>query len=1211
MLLFPLSFLSSLFLKKRVAQKYTLMPLFFGILLLPSLSFGFFGGGSSSSNNPTISITANKSVMEGNTSTVQVELNITASDCPDTSDIKIHWETADGNATTSNNDYNEASDTVTFSVPGMFSSCQDSDKVKTITVTVNGDTDYEPDEDFHVNLSDGGTNSAQNYTIENNSTITIKNDDPSTSLKANDDTASTDTDTSVPIDVLANDTAPAGSTLTIESVTTPSHGTASITNNQIEYTPNAGYSGSDTFSYTVSDGNGGSDTATVVVSVKAPPVHVDHPPICMESLTYGKKNDLGSACFDGPLFKGGEGCIQILKLRNLSDTTITRSDINVDYSDFVGELDNTCGIDGTDQTGEDCNVSSDPKEAPFNPLGAFESYKAHTVYLGVKSAAGSSSPFDGTITVNYEQNGTEYTGTLEKCQVTTEPANDLCYDPPVEFDGLMCISMGDFFGGGIGCKTTIHLRNQGDDTLYSPIVNVITNSMFQGHMMDDCGIDGTSGNCSDSDVLSGPFMGMSGLGMPRTLTYDPMPDFDANDTHSTYSSSLMSMKLFSNTTLLGTYVKNGQLYRGEIRACGSNPGGYTTGPFDAWDTFRGDTNNDGILDDRNISTKVVHSAFHVTLASINQANNAEEPKPGIDVKYNLIDTDTNNTIDTWYDYDASNSEALSEEYNIDKAYKNLRVIFKVCTDYDTSSGQITLLPYSACTTDCNSDTEEGACFRYFNSSDAFAVRPKNFDVNISDGTTLTAAQNYALLFRAQDANEENTTAYNENEGSTFDVSLTLSDPSTHTCQYLTANNTPDVNFINGADDNNFSFDRVGDFNLTIAEAQECTQRFASVDCDDANVSGEWNTDENLSIEPKVVSIRLIPDHFTISGIYKDHHISNTDQNFTYLSNFVNNGSGASKAMASEYNLTITAKKADDTIASNYTKECFAKDVNITTSYESLDGNGNTVSLSPDLSKVQYYVKELDSGDDYYELNIGTDINYTLPSSVFDEEINGTANVKLEINFDRTYNKPLNPFKLHLKTITLNDVDTTPNTETIDQNTTFLYGRTKPSKYFYDDVTSSPITTPILVEVYCDKWPASATNCPSVDTLNGQTNDYRWYIATSHDMSAKDDGNITLTVSSDTGSLNDTTVSIDDSNDGIDNTIAVSGSAPNTVTIDLDTANTTDTSDWLIYNENSAALVPSPFYRVRFVGTGSWAGSGKTGHVVGGDSNKKKSRRLEW
>jgi len=55
----------------------------------------------------------------------------------------------------------------------------------------------------------------------------------------------------------------------------PANGTVTGTGANVTYTPNAGFSGTDTFTYTVDDGKGGTDTGTVTVTVKK----VDQPPV--------------------------------------------------------------------------------------------------------------------------------------------------------------------------------------------------------------------------------------------------------------------------------------------------------------------------------------------------------------------------------------------------------------------------------------------------------------------------------------------------------------------------------------------------------------------------------------------------------------------------------------------------------------------------------------------------------------------------------------------------------------------------------------------------------------------------------------------------------------------------------------------------------------------------------------------------------------------
>jgi len=84
---------------------------------------------------------------------------------------------------------------------------------------------------------------------------------------ARDDMATTTDNTPIDINVLANDNDQDGDPLTITNLTQPSAGSvATTTNDNIRYTPDAGFVGTTTFTYTIADGNGGSDTATVTVN---------------------------------------------------------------------------------------------------------------------------------------------------------------------------------------------------------------------------------------------------------------------------------------------------------------------------------------------------------------------------------------------------------------------------------------------------------------------------------------------------------------------------------------------------------------------------------------------------------------------------------------------------------------------------------------------------------------------------------------------------------------------------------------------------------------------------------------------------------------------------------------------------------------------------------------------------------------------------------
>ncbi len=128
-------------------------------------------------------------------------------------------------------------------------------------VTYTSDVDFNGSDSFTYTVADGnGDSDTAVVTV----TINAINDDP----VANDDSATTDQDTAVTIDVLTNDTDVDEDTLTVDSATQPSNGTVVNNGTDVTYTPNAGFNGSDSFTYTVSDGNGGSDTATVTMTVE-------------------------------------------------------------------------------------------------------------------------------------------------------------------------------------------------------------------------------------------------------------------------------------------------------------------------------------------------------------------------------------------------------------------------------------------------------------------------------------------------------------------------------------------------------------------------------------------------------------------------------------------------------------------------------------------------------------------------------------------------------------------------------------------------------------------------------------------------------------------------------------------------------------------------------------------------------------------------------
>ena len=95
-------------------------------------------------------------------------------------------------------------------------------------------------------------------------------------LDAMDDMVTTNEETLINIDVMANDDLPTTGAFNIQSTTPPSNGSITVLpDGTIDYTPNPDFFGMDTFTYTLADASGRTSTATVTVTV----VNIQDPPV--------------------------------------------------------------------------------------------------------------------------------------------------------------------------------------------------------------------------------------------------------------------------------------------------------------------------------------------------------------------------------------------------------------------------------------------------------------------------------------------------------------------------------------------------------------------------------------------------------------------------------------------------------------------------------------------------------------------------------------------------------------------------------------------------------------------------------------------------------------------------------------------------------------------------------------------------------------------
>ena len=200
-------------------------------------------------NDATISIVGDSNVDEGNTA----QYTLLVSKTP-TSDVVV---TLGYEGTVNGENYDG---TTTVTIPSGETSI-------TFTILTRDDSSLEGGENYTISIqevSGGGFDSLSVDGSSNDiSTVVIEAINDATTVVA--DSATTNEDAAVTVNVLANDTDIDGNTATLVSATDGTNGitTVNTTDGTVTYTPNANFNGTDTFTYTNSEGNSESVTVTV------------------------------------------------------------------------------------------------------------------------------------------------------------------------------------------------------------------------------------------------------------------------------------------------------------------------------------------------------------------------------------------------------------------------------------------------------------------------------------------------------------------------------------------------------------------------------------------------------------------------------------------------------------------------------------------------------------------------------------------------------------------------------------------------------------------------------------------------------------------------------------------------------------------------------------------------------------------------------------
>jgi hypothetical protein len=647
----------------------------------------------------------------------------------------------------------------------------------------------------------------------------------------------------------------------------------------------------------------------------------------------------------------------------------------------------------------------------------------------------------------------------------------LCHETPTVSG--MSFDFGQCPGVSIGMDSKIKIPIKSDKSLKNVSIDeahkksIFSFSIFSKNEV----VDQDENKVRDAEQSNTGLVNVSRLGIDASLYDDKIVTYHLGDSNYNYGPTSSDSyqqtytytkfgfdfcKWYESSLYVAHYEDNeGRHYDSIVGQCKNSNSDNSElphiGSFDAWDN---DSNHN--INDRNITTKIVNKEFTLRIASIKDGEMKKQPKEGsypkkdITIKYALVDNNNNNVnITSYEDFDASSSAKITPSFTISKAYKNVYVQFKICSDFNDIKNKYNVYAYESCSNECTpSDSKEEKCIRKFYSSDNFAIRPDHFAVNVDTSKKYKAGNTISdISIKAVDASGNNVFNYNELSD---DLNLKVVDDK------ITASNVDySFTFNNGnADIDYIKYPEVGYIELNLSE--KVGSEFAKVDEDDTP-----NTTQRLITSGSSEPFKVIPDHFAITDV----NVSNFNQGkYTYLSEDV-------ESMSGDFNATITAENKAGNPTKNYKAGLYAKDVNI------------TIPFSPD--KIENLTKIITQ---YGENNISDkNISFVIGEGNFSE---AEFKLGLKINFNRDSGKPVNEFNLTLNDLNVTDEDDINGSENIDKNITFRYGKVTPENV--STYSSTSVVVPAHYYYYHNDWiineehKAYEGNVSSIYTKNSAT-----------------------------------------------------------------------------------------------------------------------------
>ena len=362
-----------------------------------------------------------------------------------------------------------------------------------------------------------------------------------------------------------------------------------------------------------------------------------------------------------------------------------------------------------------------------------------------------------------------------------------------------------------------------------------------------------------------------------------------------------------------------------------------------------------------------------------------------------------------------------------------------------------------------------------------------------------------------------------------------------------------------------SQNQVGEYLLNITDTLWTAVDWQSMSHHDTSTTGGFTTGNDCIIDDSTTTSTLIPykhgctittNHGSDGGgrFYQDHNVTfhpyrflmtgitpsvglnhqpltaNVTPSYIYMANMFQNNYN-DQNMSFHLNGNIQAVGFDDGALNNYTGGCYAKnlDLNVTES--------NTTLLSSDGTNIGYHANfhNLDVNNtiivaDNIDINTSSFSGLTTSANYFTNELFGSMNTILNLNYERNASMPVNPKAITYIQYDVNctvladctfyaDLKADARSEgnlTIDGNAgvngrvVYYYGRTNaPRQRFVSPkgTASDPAVDFIYYEVSC-----SGIGCDKTLLQGGMdsnsTDDSRWYINANHSIGFGTAGDVT-------------------------------------------------------------------------------------------------------